>query len=243
MANPLKSRRFTNFVRYLMDDWMPPALREVRLLSRVLATGFHGSQFDLDFKRKAFSMTEEEFAHAYTRVGKGQKAAYRTTDMTEGQIRWMVEQAVGPDVLEVGCGYGILAERLAGRGDLKVTATDLSADNIEVLRGAPRAPGREIELRVANVERLPFADKSFDTVLCAHTLEHVRDFEKAVAELVRVTRRRLLVVVPCQRYYHYTIDYHLHFFPEPEQLILRVGLPHYHCERVGGDLCYRADLA
>ena len=71
---------------------------------------------------------------------------------------------------------------------------------------------------------------------------HVRHFEKAVAELVRVTRRRLLVVVPCQRYYRYTIDYHLHFFPEPEQLILRMGLPRYHCLEVGGDLCYQAEM-
>lgn len=242
MANPLKSRRFTNLVRYLLDDWLPPAVREVRPLSKALALLFHGKHFDLDFKRKAFAMSDEEFAQAYARVGKGQKSAYRTTDMTEGQIRWMVENAVGPDVLEVGCGHGILADRLADRSDLRVTATDLSADNIEVLRGRQRGAVREIDLRVANVECLPFADKSFDTVLTAHTLEHVRDFEKAVAELVRVTRRRLLVVVPCQRYYRYTIDYHLHFFPEPEQLVLRMGLPRHRCVKVGGDLCYQAEM-
>jgi ubiquinone/menaquinone biosynthesis C-methylase UbiE len=242
MGNPLKSRRFTNCVRYLLDDWMPPVLREWRPLSQALALAFHGKHFDLDFKRKAFALTDEEFAHAYARMVEGEKSAYRTTDMSEGQLRWMVENAVGPDVLEVGCGYGVLAERLARRGDLKVTATDLSGDNVEVLRQRMRDVGLNLDLRVADLERLPFADKSFDTTLCAHTLEHVRNFEKAVAELVRVTRRRLLVVVPCQRYYRYTIDYHLHFFSEPEQLILRMGLSHYHCERVAGDLFYRADL-
>jgi ubiquinone/menaquinone biosynthesis C-methylase UbiE len=242
MANPLKARRFTNFVRYVLDNWMPPVLREFRPLSKVLALAFHGKHFDLDFKRKAFTMSDEEFAQAYARLGKGQKAAYRTTDMTEGQIRWMVEKAIGPEVLEVGCGYGVLAERLAERSDLKVTATDLSAENVEVVRQRMKTDGVAVNLQVADVERLPFSDKSFDTTLCAHTLEHVRYFEKAVAELLRVTRRRLLIVVPCQRYYRYTIDYHLHFFSEPEQLILRIGLPHYHCERVNGDLCYLADL-
>ena len=64
-----------------------------------------------------------------------------------------------------------------------------------------------------------------------------------MAELRRVTRRRLLIVVPCQRYYRYTIDYHLHFFPEPQQFILRMGLPNYHCEKIDGDLCYWADLS
>ena len=242
MASALKSRRFTNVVRYLLDNWLPPALREFRPLSKLLALLFHGRHFDLDFKRKAFAMSDEEFARAYARLGKGQKEAYRTTDMTEGQIRWMVEHALGPEVLEVGCGYGVLAERLAGRGDLKVTATDLSSENVEVVRQRMRDVGVDLDLQVADVERLPFADKSFDTTLCAHTLEHVRNFEKAVTELVRVTRRRLLIVVPCQRYYRYTIDYHLHFFSEPEQLVLRVGLPHPHCERVNGDLCYQADL-
>jgi ubiquinone/menaquinone biosynthesis C-methylase UbiE len=99
-----------------------------------------------------------------------------------------------------------------------------------------------IALQVANLEVLPFSDHSFDTVLCAHTLEHVRRFEDAVAELVRVTRRRLLVNVPCQRYYRYTVDYHLQFFPEPEQLLLRMGLPGATCERINGDLCYRKDF-
>jgi ubiquinone/menaquinone biosynthesis C-methylase UbiE len=242
MGNPLKSRRATNSIRYLLDDWLPPVLREFRPLSQVLALMFHGRHFDLDFKRKALSMSDEEFAEAYARVAKGQKSAYRVTDMTEGQLRWMVRQAIGPDVLEVGCGYGVLAERLGGRGDLKVIATDLSPANIEILRRRAQATGVSMDLRVADVEKLPFPDKCFDTTLCAHTLEHVRRFEKAVAELVRVTRRRLLVVVPCQRYYRYTIDYHLHFFSEPEQLLLRMGLPHATSEAVDGDLCYQAEL-
>jgi hypothetical protein len=34
----------------------------------------------------------------------------------------------------------------------------------------------------------------------------------------------------------------LHFFPEPEQLLLRMGLPHATCKKRNGDLCYCADL-
>jgi hypothetical protein len=60
--------------------------------------------------------------------------------------------------------------------------------------------------------------------------------------MIRVARKRILVIVPCQRYYRYTVDYHLHFFPEPEQLVLRIGLPNASCEKVTGDLCYSADF-
>src|SRR5207244_11714526 len=57
-----KSRGVTNLVRHVMDDWLPPVIREFRPLSKVLALAFHGPHFDLDFKRKAFAMTDEEFA-------------------------------------------------------------------------------------------------------------------------------------------------------------------------------------
>ena len=85
----------------------------------------------------------------------------------------------------------------AVRGELRVTATDLSSENIDGLRLCIEGTVMAVDLRTADVERLPFDDKSFDTTLCDHTLEHVRNFEKAVAELVRVTRRQLLVIVPC----------------------------------------------
>jgi ubiquinone/menaquinone biosynthesis C-methylase UbiE len=143
--------------------------------------------------------------------------------------------------LEIGCGHGVLAERLAHR-DLRVTATDLSATDVEVVQERLARAGLAITTAVAHAEHLPFPDKSFDTVLCAHTLEHVRKFEIAVSEIIRVARKRILVIVPCQRYYRYTVDYHLHFFPEPEQLVLRMGLPSASCEKVTGDLCYRADI-
>src|SRR5208337_4265569 len=114
-----KSRRFTNLVRYLLDDWMPPVLREWRPLARVLARTFHGQHFDIDFKLKAFHLTEGEFAAAYSRLQGGHTEPYRLTDMTPGQLDWLTAHALGPNVLEVGCGFGVLAERLAGRGDLQ----------------------------------------------------------------------------------------------------------------------------
>src|SRR5208283_5301589 len=88
-----KSRRFTNLVRYLLDDWMPPVMREWRPLARALARTFHGQHFDIDFKRKAFHLTEAEFAAAYSRLQDGQTEPYRLTDMTTGQLDWMTAHA------------------------------------------------------------------------------------------------------------------------------------------------------
>src|SRR5207253_2019227 len=182
MLTFLKGRRVTNSIRYVLDNWLPPVVREFRPLAKVLALAFHGRDFDLDFKRRAHQLSDDEFAAAYDRLRPNQKRPYRLTDMTERQLAWMTRRALGPDVLEVGCGWGALAERLARRGDLWVTATDLAASNVESARRRLHGDCLPIHWQQADGEKLPFADKSFDSTLCAHTLEHVRDFDKAVRE-------------------------------------------------------------
>ena len=97
----------------------------------------------------------------------------------------------------------------------------------------------------ANIEQLPFADKEFDTVVSTHTLEHVRDVRRAIDELRRVARRRVIVVVPSERPYRYTFNLHLHFFPYEHLLRAALGEPAWTgtvCEKVAGDLYYREDI-
>ena len=69
------------------------------------------------------------------------------------------------------------------------------------------------EFQRADITALPFSDHSFVVVFCTHTLEHIRDPQKAISELTRVTRQRLIIVVPRQREYRYTVDLHVNFFP------------------------------
>ena len=103
-----------------------------------------------------------------------------------------------PAVLDAGCGRGYLSRLLAADG-LKVTATDI----------APAAGAGKYFAVAADIESLPFAAQSFDTVISTHTLEHVLNAEAALAELRRVARRRLILVVPRQRPYRFTFDLHL----------------------------------
>jgi len=65
----------------------------------------------------------------------------------------------------------------------------------------------------ADITELPFSNQSFDVVLCTHALEHIRNPKKALSELIRITRKRLIIVVPRQREYRYTVDFHVNFFP------------------------------
>jgi len=223
-------RRITIPVRRLLDDWLPPVVREWRPLNSLLARVVHGPRFDLDFKERAFRMSDREIAQAYDELAQG-GARFRDTDTTPAQIDAIVEAARGR-VLEVGCGNGAIAERLRdARHD--VVAVDVTMGSARATRERARC-----DVLLAGLPDLPFPDGAFDTVVCSHTLEHIPDLWGAVRELRRVARR-VIVVVPCQRYYRYTVDYHLHFFPTaaPLEHLLRG-----HARLVDGDWFAVADV-
>ena len=81
----------------------------------------------------------------------------------------------GAQVLDVGCGGGLLSEALAREG-ARVTAIDLADDLIRVARLHAREAGLEIDYQVQAVEALA-AERpaSFDAVTCMELLEHVPD--------------------------------------------------------------------
>jgi len=106
----------------------------------------------------------------------------------------------------------------------------------------PKIP--TVEFLQARVEALPFRDREFDTVTCTHVLEHILDYRKALMELRRITRRRLIIVVPREREALYTFNPHLHFFPYPESF-LRSAIPippSHECVDIARDIYYREDM-
>jgi SAM-dependent methyltransferase len=85
-------------------------------------------------------------------------------------------------LLEVGCGWGELAEWLARDTGATVVAIDSSQRMVELARM------RGIDARLADVQQLPFADGEFDVVVAAWMLYHVPDLERGIAELARILR-------------------------------------------------------
>lgn len=66
---------------------------------------------------------------------------------------------------------------------------------------------------VADVDHLPFKDKVFDVVTCFHVIEHVRDPQTALDELVRVSRKVVHIKVPWRFSWTAKSDpTHLHVF-------------------------------
>ena len=86
-----------------------------------------------------------------------------------------------------------------------------------------------------SLDGLPFPDGSFDTVICAHVLEHVRDFDRALAELLRTARERVVIVLPRQREYRYTADLHIRYFPYLYNIQMAFPMKEAAMGRVGRD--------
>ncbi len=96
---------------------------------------------------------------------------------------WACGQA-GGDVLEVAVGTGLnLPHYPAG---VTLTGLDLSEGMLAMARA--REPARPVTLRQGDAHRLPFAEASFDTVVCTFGLCAIPDPAAAVAEMTRVLR-------------------------------------------------------
>lgn len=81
----------------------------------------------------------------------------------------------GKNVLDVGCGGGILAEAMAARG-ARVTGIDLAEKPLKVAQLHLLESGQQVDYRRIPVEELARqAPASFDVVTCMEMLEHVPD--------------------------------------------------------------------
>ena len=91
------------------------------------------------------------------------------------------------EILEVGCGGGLICEQLARRKATMV-GIDPSQEALEVARAHAQQAGlgQSIFYEQGYAEALPYADGSFSVIVCLDTLEHVRDLKATIREIARV---------------------------------------------------------
>lgn len=99
-------------------------------------------------------------------------------------------------VAEVGCGEGEILKHLRNRFPAaEISATDLSP--AVLAQAAQTNPDAGITFTRQNAEHLDhYRDNQFDLVVCLEVLEHLQHPEKGLQELIRISRRDLLVSVP-----------------------------------------------
>lgn len=102
------------------------------------------------------------------------------------QLADLAGVAAGQEVLDVGCGTGLLTAELVRRVEpSSVTAVDPSESFVEAVR--ERQPGVTVERAVA--EQLPFPDASFDAAIAQLVVHFMDDPVAGLREMARVTRQ------------------------------------------------------
>lgn len=107
-------------------------------------------------------------------------------------------------VLDLGCGEGRHIIDMALREKITAIGVDLNRHDLQTTadRFAPfqaQAAAKVVYLAQANAARLPFADATFDKVVCSEVLEHLTDYHTVLAEIQRVLKPGGLLAVSVPR--------------------------------------------
>jgi glycosyltransferase involved in cell wall biosynthesis len=120
-------------------------------------------------------------------------------------MRWLIARflqeidaavlAAAPgSILDVGCGEGIVTERLAAVSGSATVGVDLGTEALQ--KEWQRREGGRLSFCPGSAYDLPFEDGSFDLVCALEVLEHLERPREALAELARVSSGSVLVSVP-----------------------------------------------
>lgn len=143
-----------------------------------------------------FDRVDAEYEIARPR---GTTPLYRwlVSDKLQRSLRKLESVASSGSALSVCGGSGMEAEFLASRG-ARVVLADISRGAVERALERSRRFGFELTGVVADAERLPFTDGSFDLVYVHDGLHHLEQPYAALAEMTRVARRAVSVNEPAR---------------------------------------------
>ena len=133
--------------------------------------------------------------NTYDKYGTSNPVARRLVAGFLREVDAMIDTARPSDLLDVGCGEGIVTARIAARAGVS-RALGLDRES-ELLRGhwaQHRCAGLDFD--IGDAHALPFDDGTWDLACSIEVLEQVQDPREALGELARVARRHVLVSVP-----------------------------------------------
>lgn len=132
-------------------------------------------------------LRHETYTHGHAAATVRQHAQ-RSAD--EAAAFLLPDLRAGMRVLDVGCGPGSITRGLAERvAPGEVVGLDLSKETLEAARRDAAARGlTNLRYEEGSVYALPFPDASFDVAYAHQVLQHLREREVALREMLRVLR-------------------------------------------------------
>lgn len=118
---------------------------------------------------------------------------YHTSEPASGSV-WQpfvdfADPLLGPDVVDIGCGYGEYMLSFRARGH-KVSGVEPNKEFAKV------AQSKKLDVKVTRGEDTGFTEKSFDTAVIFEVLQHALDPSLILKEAARLVRHNILITVP-----------------------------------------------
>ncbi|MGB0872936.1 MAG: class I SAM-dependent methyltransferase [Solirubrobacterales bacterium] len=133
--------------------------------------------------------------NTYDKYGSKNPLVRRMMDNFEGTLDELFDRAAPNSILDVGCGEGVLTHQWAEKlGDGRIVGIDLDEPELQSAWQHRQRPN--LEYRVLEATKLPFADGEFEVATAIEVLEHVPEPASTIAEMARVAEKFMLVSVP-----------------------------------------------
>jgi SAM-dependent methyltransferase len=138
----------------------------------------------------------------------------------------------GDKVLDLGCGEGRHVIAFYVEADVHAIGVDLGFSDLQktaekfIPFNEPSNTRKHLHLACSNALQLPFADESFDKVVCSEVLEHIPDYRGALQEIARILKPGGVAAISVPRFapewicwalsdeYHSNEGGHLRIFKE-----------------------------
>lgn len=126
------------------------------------------------------------FDRFYSRFARVYDMLVKRGPIWKSWLAYALAHVRGPRVLEVSCGTGYLLTQYAGR--VQASAIDLNARMVEITNKNLRRAGLAADVQQADVEGLPYADETFDTLVNTMSFSGYPNGRSALAEMSRVLK-------------------------------------------------------
>ena len=192
-----------------------------------------------DRVRQGYNGTFSEHVTRYDELGMPFQTRAAIAQLEEMDLQ-------GKNILDVGCGTGVMSLLALQKGAAKAVCSDISNYMLERARDKADQQGYgvdRIDFRQLDAESLPFEDASFDAAMTGMTLGLLPDQDKAIREMVRVLRPGGFLSAGAHGPEHYweacdasfksinkryVLGYRLEFWPlkeeEVRQILVNAGL-------------------
>jgi len=102
----------------------------------------------------------------------------------------------GYKILEPGCGSALISIELALNKKVDIYLLDVSKKMLAKARKNCQKYKVKANFVKAPIDKMPFDDNSFDIVFNEGVLEHLKDTKKSFEEMMRVSRKKVIIFVP-----------------------------------------------